>query len=62
MTIFAVSLACSFGAAALLQAFGWQFLNVLLLPWLALAAGALIWLGASRRRSPAVGSVGPSRG
>lgn len=49
MTIFAVGLACSFGAAALLQAFGWQMLNFLLLPWLALAAGALVWLGATSR-------------
>lgn len=57
MTIFAVGLACSFGAAALLQAFGWQFLNVLLLPWLALAAGALIWLGVSSRRSSVAGSA-----
>jgi MFS family permease len=50
MTIFAVGLACSFGAAALLQAFGWQLLNVLLLPWLALAAGALLWLGVVGRK------------
>ena len=60
MTIFAVGLACSFGAAALLQVFGWQLLNVLLLPWLALAAGALFWLGASRKRSVAR-SASPSR-
>lgn len=62
MTIFAVGLACSFGAAALLQALGWQLLNVLLLPWLALAAAALLWLGASRRRASAVGSTSPQRG
>jgi len=49
MTIFAVGLACSLGAAALLQVFGWQMLNVLLLPWLAIAAGALVWLGATSR-------------
>jgi len=61
MTIFAVGLACSFGAAALLQAFGWQLLNVLLLPWLALAAGALLWLGASRRQSAVANSASPSR-
>jgi MFS family permease len=48
MTIFVVGLACSFSAAALLQAFGWQMLNVLLLPWLALAAASLVWLGYSR--------------
>jgi MFS family permease len=61
MTIFAVGLACSFGAAALLQAFDWQLLNVLLLPWLALAAGALMWLGASRKRSSVASSASPSR-
>jgi len=49
MSIFAVSLACSLGAAALLQAFGWQSLNLLLLPWLAMTALALLWLGLRRR-------------
>ncbi len=53
MTIFAVGLACSFSAAALLQAFGWQTLNLLLLPWLAFAALALSWLGWRGRRLPA---------
>lgn len=50
MTIFVVGLACSFSAAALLRAFGWQMLNVLLLPWLAIAAMALLWLGWRQRR------------
>lgn len=45
MTIFAVGLTSSFSAGALLQAFGWQLLNVLLLPWLAIAAASLLWLG-----------------
>ena len=54
MTIFVVGLASSFSAAALLQAFGWQLMNVLLLPWLALAAISLVWLGYKRRRSEAV--------
>ena len=49
MTIFAVGLASSLSAAALLQTFGWQMLNVLLLPWLALAATSLIWLGYRRK-------------
>lgn len=53
MTIFAVGLACSFSAGALLQAFGWQLLNVLLLPWLCIAAALLIWLGHVRRRATA---------
>lgn len=51
MTIFAVGLACSFSAAALLKAFGWQNLNLLLLPWLGSAALSLAWLGWHRRRS-----------
>lgn len=50
MTIFAVGLACSFGAGGLLQALGWHKLNVLLLPWLALAAVALIWFGGRQGR------------
>lgn len=53
MTIFVVGLACSFGAAALLQTFGWQTLNILLLPWLAIAALALLWLGWKRRSGAA---------
>lgn len=48
MTIFAVGLASSLSAAALLQTFGWQMLNVMLLPWLGLAASSLIWLGYRR--------------
>ncbi|WP_313388621.1 MFS transporter [Achromobacter aegrifaciens] len=54
MTIFAVGLACSFGAAGLLEKFGWQTLNGLLLPWLAAAAVVLTWHGiSSARRTPA---------
>lgn len=51
MTIFAVALACSFSAGAALEGFGWQTLNMLLLPWLTVAALALIWLGYQRRRA-----------
>ncbi|MBN9305907.1 MULTISPECIES: MFS transporter [unclassified Devosia] len=58
MTVFVVGLACSFGAAALLQTLGWQMLNLILLPWLALAALALLWLGWKQRRQPAPASVG----
>ncbi len=54
MTIFAVGLASSFSAAALLQTFGWQTLNLLLLPWLALAAASLLWLGWRRRKQLSV--------
>lgn len=45
MTIFACGLASSISAAALLEFFGWQMLNMLLLPWMVAAALALIWLG-----------------
>lgn len=54
MTIFAVGLSSSFSAAALLQTFGWQMLNLLLLPWLALAAASLVWVGYRRRRTEAM--------
>ncbi|HVR52897.1 MAG TPA: MFS transporter, partial [Pseudorhodoferax sp.] len=53
MTIFAVGLTCSFSAGALLEALGWQTLNLALLPWLAVAALALFWLGARGRASTA---------
>ena len=49
LTIFATSLICALGAGVLHQLFGWQMLNLMLLPWLGLAAAALLWL-ASRRR------------
>jgi hypothetical protein len=50
MTIFAVGLACSLSAAALLQGLGWQTLNMLLLPWLRAAALALAWLALNGKR------------
>jgi MFS family permease len=50
MTIFVVGLACSFGSGVLLQYVGWQALNMLLLPWMAIAALALLWLGYRQRR------------
>lgn len=57
MTIFAVGLACSFSAGALLQFFGWQMLNLLLLPWMGAAALALVWLGWRQRRSMKVAAA-----
>ena len=48
MTIYVVGLACSFGAGGLLQAWGWQSMNLALLPWLGLCALALIALGLLR--------------
>lgn len=50
MTIFAVGLVCSLAAAPLLQLLGWQGLNLILLPWLTLAAIALSGFGIMRAR------------
>ncbi|MGL3822250.1 MFS transporter [Sphingopyxis sp. R3-92] len=54
VTIFAVGLACSFGAGALLDLLGWQRLNLILLPWLAAAALVLIWQELRARRTGAL--------
>jgi MFS family permease len=54
MTIFAVGLASSLAAGILQQAVGWQAMNLLLLPWLALAAAAIGWLGLRRRSAAAI--------
>jgi MFS family permease len=56
MTIFVVGLACSFTAGGLLQTFGWEMMNALLLPWLAVAAIALLWLGLRSGPSESVSS------
>jgi len=50
LTIFAVGLASSLAAGALLQQLGWQNLNAVLLPWLGIAALAILWLAMSRAR------------
>ena len=44
MSIFMVSLACSLAAGGLLNYLGWQTLNIMLLPWLACAVLAIVWL------------------
>ena len=51
MTIFFVGLACSFSAGGLLDAMGWQKMNLALLPWLLMAVAALSWLGLRQRRT-----------
>ena len=51
LTIFIVGLAASLSAGVLQQALGWQMMNLVLLPWLALAAAALLWLGFLRPRT-----------
>ncbi len=48
LTIFIVGLMASLSAGALHSAIGWQMMNIWLLPWLAAAAGAVLWLQRSR--------------
>lgn len=43
MAVFVVGFVCSLAAGGLLQKFGWQLLNVLLLPWLVCALTLLLW-------------------
>ena len=50
MLILGIGLVASLGSGALLQIVGWQTLNLLLLPWLGVAALALIGLGIGNRR------------
>jgi MFS family permease len=49
MTIFAVGLTCSFSAGGLLEALGWQKMNLVLIPWLVLAAASLVWFSVKPR-------------
>jgi MFS family permease len=51
LSIFVVGLLSSLSAGALLDAAGWQMTNLLLLPWLATAALALLALTWTRRQS-----------
>ncbi len=53
MTIFVVGLLCSFGAGWMQQAVGWQKLNTLLLPWLAVAALVILIFGMRQRKTNA---------
>nr|WP_258010869.1 MFS transporter [Stenotrophomonas maltophilia] len=57
MTIFVVGLGCSFGAGGLLDALGWQRMNLMLIPWLLAAAAALAWLGRKGRRAALASGV-----
>ena len=53
LTIFIVGLAASLSAGVLQNTIGWQALNIWLLPWLAAAAAAILWL----QMSPKVAAV-----
>ncbi|MDR0252227.1 MAG: MFS transporter [Brucellaceae bacterium] len=56
LTIFIVGLACSFSAGGLLQYFGWQMLNILLVPWIIIAALVLLRFAYQHKRSVTVSS------
>jgi MFS family permease len=49
LLVFVVGLAASLGSAALLQAVGWQAMNLVLLPWLLLVIVAVLWLAGGLR-------------
>lgn len=48
MTVFVIGLICSFSAGAVLDLFGWKAMNLALLPWLAITAISLVWLGVKK--------------
>ncbi|MDB5614564.1 MAG: permease [Devosia sp.] len=54
LTIFLVGLIASLSAGVLQNTIGWQSLNLALLPWLALAGVAIIWLGRSGDPVPVI--------
>lgn len=54
LTIFLVSLASSLTAGFLENSVGWQTMNLMLLPWLALAAAAIAWKALSSKTWTAV--------
>jgi MFS family permease len=51
--IFLTMMVTSFGSGVLIDAKGWQVLNWLALPFITVAAGAVLWLIARRRTAPA---------
>jgi len=57
MLVYVVGLSSSLAAGALLKLVGWQTLNLLMLPWLAAAALAILWLALRQRAAmrPAFG-------
>jgi|GEM_PF-2870099 len=59
MTIFVVGLACSLSAGALPELLGWEKLNEMFIPWLAIAALALLWLAIRNRSMKVKGQMRP---
>jgi MFS family permease len=53
MSVYVVALVSSLAAGALLKLVGWQALNLALLPWLAAAALAILWLSFRPQNVPA---------
>lgn len=45
LVVFIVALGCSASAGALVASLGWLGLNLVLIPWLIVAAASLVWLG-----------------
>jgi MFS family permease len=60
MSIFVIGLAASLAAGALQETVGWQMLNLMLLPWLGLAALALIWRAIGAGRGAAIPAHQPA--
>jgi len=55
LSVFLVGLTSSLGAGVMHHFLGWQTLNLLLLPWIALAGIGIAWLAVSRRQQAAAG-------
>jgi predicted MFS family arabinose efflux permease len=55
LSVYLVGLMSSLSAGPLLEALGWRLMNAIMLPWLLVAAVALVWLGRARARSATVG-------
>jgi MFS family permease len=50
MTVFAVGFVGSLASGAMLQALGWQMMNLVLLPWLGLTLVVLMWFGLRKQK------------
>lgn len=50
MTVFAVGFVGSLASGAMLQALGWQMMNLVLLPWLGLTLVVLVWFGLRKQK------------
>ncbi|WP_208612736.1 hypothetical protein [Pantoea conspicua] len=53
MSVFIFTLICSLSAGPLLSLYGWQTMNLLLLPWIVLLALPLLWLAWHLKRETA---------